>query len=147
MNSIDTIEEVIRISGTDPKKCMKCGKCSASCPASNPVTATMAAMGAPAMDILPHRFVKNAEEGNIEALSKSKSLWICLSCFACVERCPRGVEPAHLVEAVRLEIIRKQGANHIKPDMIPGLVELEGAAPGNDMPQQLITSALRKYSK
>lgn len=115
---------------------MKCGKCSASCPSG------ASAEHFETMDVLPHRFVKNVEEGNIQALLDSKSLWRCLSCFACVERCPRGVEPANLVEAVRLSIIRKQGANYLKPDQIPGLVELDA-----EIPQQLITSALRKYSK
>ena len=124
------ISEIFTNSGTDPKKCMKCGKCSASCPPSYK------------MDILPHRFVKNVEEGNIEALKKSKSLWNCLSCFACVERCPRGVEPAALVEAVRLNIIREQGKNYIKPDDIPVFLELD-----EEVPQQLVVSILRKYSK
>ena len=59
---------------------------------------------------------------------------------ACVDRCPRGVEPAKLVEAVRLEVIRQQGANHLKADDIPNLLD-------EDIPQQAIVSALRKYSK
>jgi len=123
-------EEITRISGTDPKKCMRCGKCSATCPSFEE------------MDFHPHRFVKNVEEGNIEGLTKSKSLWKCLSCFACVERCPRGVEPANLVEAVRLSVIRKQGGNYIKPDDIPDYVIQDA-----EIPQQLITSVLRKYGK
>ena len=123
-------DDITRISGTDPRKCMRCGKCSATCP---PFAE---------MDVHPHRFVKNVEEGNIEALLKSKSLWKCLSCFACVERCPRGVEPANLVEAVRLTVVRKQGGNYITPDDIPEYVALDA-----EIPQQLITSALRKYGK
>ena len=130
MIGVNMQEEITRISGTDPKKCMRCGKCSATCP---PFAE---------MDIHPHRFVKNVEEGNIEALLKSKSLWKCLSCFACVERCPRGVEPANLVEAVRLAVIRKQGGNYIKPDDIPQHITLD-----EEIPQQLITSVLRKYSR
>ena len=126
----DLMEEVLRMSNTDPKKCMKCGKCSATCPSSAE------------MDILPHRFVKNVEEGNIEALKGSKTLWKCLSCFACVQRCPRAVEPASLVEAVRLVVIRGQGKNYLKPESIPELVELD-----EEIPQQLIVSAFRKYSK
>ncbi|MCL2873885.1 MAG: 4Fe-4S dicluster domain-containing protein [Defluviitaleaceae bacterium] len=126
----DIREEVLRISGANPKKCMSCGKCSASCPASFE------------MDILPHHFVKNIRDGNIENLLKSKTLWKCLSCFACVERCPRAVEPANLVEAVRLAVIRKKGENYLKVDDIPEFIELD-----NEIPQQLIVSAFRKYSK
>ena len=32
MNKTDMREEIIRRTGSDPLKCMKCGKCSASCP-------------------------------------------------------------------------------------------------------------------
>ena len=80
------------------------------------------------------------ENGDLEALMQSDSLYKCLSCFACVDRCPRGVEPAKLVEAIRLTVIREKGANHLKPDDIPGLLD-------DEMPQQAIMSALRKYSK
>ena len=70
----------------------------------------------------------------------SDSLYKCLSCFACVERCPRGVEPAKILEAVRLAVIRQQGKNHLKPQDIPALLD-------EDLPQQAIVSAMRKYQK
>lgn len=123
-------EEILSIVSSDPKKCISCGKCSATCPSSFE------------MDILPHRFVKKVKEGNIEVLMTSKTLWKCLSCLACVERCPRAVEPANLVEAVRLAALRKQGVNHLTADDIPGVTEFD-----DEIPQQLVVSALRKYSK
>lgn len=121
-------DELIRNSGVNPKKCMKCGKCSATCPAYDE------------MEYHPHQFVYMVESGDMQPLLDSKSLYQCLSCFACIERCPRGVEPAKLVEAVRLAVIRKQGNNHLKADHIPELLD-------EDMPQQAIVSAFRKYSK
>ena len=121
-------EEIIRTSGVNPKKCMRCGKCSATCPAYDE------------MEYHPHQFVYMVESGDIEPLMNSKSLYRCLSCFACIDRCPRGVEPAKLVEAVRLSVIRKQGANHLKADDVPALLD-------EDIPQQAIVSAFRKYSK
>ncbi|MBE6688830.1 MAG: 4Fe-4S dicluster domain-containing protein [Ruminococcaceae bacterium] len=121
-------DEIIRMSGVNPRKCMRCGKCSATCPAYNE------------MEYHPHQFVYMVENGDIEPLLNSKSIYQCLTCFACVERCPRAVEPAKLVEAVRLAAVRKQGANHLKPDDIPALLDEE-------MPQQAIVSALRKYNK
>ena len=121
-------EEIIRISGVNPSKCMRCGKCSATCPAYDE------------MEYHPHQFVNMVECGDIEPLLNSKSLYKCLSCFACIDRCPRGVEPAKVVEAVRLTAIRKQGANHLTADMVPEIVD-------EDTPQQLLVSAFRKYTK
>ena len=128
-NSVKNLQsEIIRQSGVNPKKCMKCGKCSATCPAYD------------AMEYHPHQFVSMVESGDIEPLLKSESLYTCLSCFACIDRCPRGVEPAKLVEAVRLEVIKKQGANRMTANDVPGLLD-------EDIPQQALVSAFRKYSK
>ncbi|MBE6734823.1 MAG: 4Fe-4S dicluster domain-containing protein [Ruminococcaceae bacterium] len=121
-------DEIIRMSGVNPSKCMKCGKCSATCPAYDE------------MEYHPHQFVYMVESGDLEPLMNSKSLYKCLTCFACVDRCPRGVEPAKLVEAVRLSVIRQQGNNHMTPDDIPAMLS-------EDIPQQAIVSAFRKYTK
>ena len=121
-------EQILRMSGVKPTKCMRCGKCSGTCPSYDE------------MEYHPHQFVGMVETGDIEPLLKSESLYKCLSCFACVDRCPRGVEPAKLVEAVRLSVIRKQGQNRLKADDVPALLD-------EDVPQQLLVSAFRKYSK
>ena len=128
MNNKYLREELIRQSGVNPKKCMKCGKCSATCPAYDE------------MEYHPHQFVSMVESGNIEPLLNSESLYKCLSCFACIDRCPRGVEPAKLVESVRLAAIRKQGNNRMTANDVPELLN-------EDIPQQLLVSAFRKYSK
>ena len=128
MNNKYLQEELRRMSGVNPSKCMRCGKCSATCPAYDE------------MEYHPHQFVNMIESGDIEPLLDSDSLYKCLSCFACVDRCPRGVEPAKLIEAVRLSVIRKQGANHLKADDVPAMLDEE-------TPQQLLMSAFRKYSK
>ena len=121
-------EDIRRISGANPRKCMKCGKCTASCPAYGQ------------MEFHPHQFVDMVDNGRIDELMNSKGIYTCLSCFACVERCPRSVEPAKLIEAVRTAVIRKQDGTHLKPDAIPELLDEE-------LPQQAITSAFRKYRK
>ncbi len=128
MSNKNLQEELIRISGVNPKKCMRCGKCTATCPAFDE------------MEYHPHQFVHMVENGDIEPLMKSESLYRCLTCFACVERCPRGVEPAKLVEAVRLAVIRQQGANRMTANDVPAKLD-------DDIPQQAIVSAFRKYTK
>ncbi len=127
MNNSDIKEEVLRISGVNPLKCMRCGKCSATCPAYDE------------MEYHPHQFVYMVEKGEIDKLAESKSIYKCLTCFACVQRCPRGVEPGKLVEALRLAVIRQKGANFFTPEDAASLPE--------DMPQQAIVSAFRKFSK
>ena len=121
-------EQVLRISGVNPRKCMRCGKCSATCPSYDE------------MEYHPHQFVYMVESGDIEPLLNSESLYKCLSCFACVERCPRGVEPAKVVEAVRLAAVRQKGNNHLKAENVPELLD-------DETPQQLLVSAFRKFSK
>jgi len=109
-------------------KCMRCGKCSGTCPSYGE------------MEYHPHQFVYMVENGDIETLMKSESIYKCLTCFACVDRCPRGVEPAKVVEAVRLAAVRQQGNNHLEPSEIPALLD-------EDLPQQAIVTAMRKYAK
>lgn len=115
-------------SGVNVRKCMRCGKCTAACPSYDE------------MEYHPHQFVYMVERGEIEPLINSDSLYKCLTCFACVERCPRGVEPAKVVEAVRLTAVRRQGNNHLVPEQIPAVLD-------DDMPQQAIVTAFRKYTK
>ena len=121
-------EMIKEISGVNPLKCMKCGKCSASCPSYNE------------MDIKPHQFVSYVISEDIESLVRSKSLWKCLSCFACVERCPRDVKPGKLIDAARQIVVRERGGNYLLADDIPELID-------PDTPQQLLVSALRRYRR
>ncbi len=121
-------EKIKEISGVNPLKCMKCGKCSATCPAFNE------------MDIKPHQFVSYVQNGDIEALANSESLWKCLSCFACVERCPRDVQPGRLIDAARQIVVRTKGQTGLSPEEIPELLDPE-------VPQQLLVSAFRRYRR
>ena len=128
MTKTEIKEYLLRLSGTDVSKCMKCGKCSGRCPAFKD------------MDIKPHQFVSMLNKGKVDELLESKAIWNCLSCMACVERCPRGVAPANVVEAVRDAVVRAQGANGIKAEDIPPIID-------EQIPQQLLVTAYRKYNK
>ena len=121
-------EEIIRISGVNPSKCMRCGKCSATCPAYDE------------MEYHPHQFVNMVECGDIEPLLQSESLYKCLSCFACIERCTRDVKPGKIVDAARKMLIRQQGQAMLTPEDVPELLDPE-------VPQQLLMSAFRRYSR
>ena len=71
-NKDELKEQIIRSSGVNPLKCMRCGKCTATCPSFDE------------MEYHTHQFVYMVEKGDIESLMNSDSLYKCLSCFACV---------------------------------------------------------------
>lgn len=121
-------ETVLRISGVDPRKCMKCGKCSGTCPNYD------------AMEYHPHQFVSMVENGLIEQLMDSNAAYLCLGCMACVERCPRHVAPGKLVGALAQLKLRKQDGNHKGGNDIAAMAD-------EKVPQQLLMAAMRKYRK
>ena len=73
-------------------------------------------------------------------LLSSESMYKCLGCFSCIDRCPRGVQPAKLIEAVRQIAIREKGANRLTPNDIPEALD-------EAMPQQALVGAFRKFAK
>ena len=121
-------EIILQKSGVNPKKCMVCGKCSGTCPNYD------------SMEYHPHQFVQMVENGDIEPLLNSKSIYACLSCLAILERWPRLVEPTKLIDAVRQVVEGTRGPHHLDPNQVPSHLD-------DDMPQQAIVSAFRKYKK
>jgi heterodisulfide reductase subunit C len=121
-------EEILRISGVNPSKCMKCGKCTATCPAFEK------------MEYHPHQFVDMVKNNQITPLLESESLYCCMSCLACEERCPRGVKPQKLIEAVQVIKLRASGANRLKPQDVAERLD-------PSLPQQALMAAFRKYSR
>lgn len=121
-------DEIISISGVNPLKCMQCGKCSGTCPSYDE------------MEYHPNQFVRMVETADIEPLLTSDSLYKCLSCMACIERCPRQVEPAKLIEALRVTAERRRVPHRLDAEKVSAMLD-------RDMPQQAIVSAFRKYRK
>ena len=118
---------VCSISNTNAKKCMLCGKCSARCPNFD------------SFDIKPHQFVNMIAKGKFDILFESKTIYKCLSCLECVERCPRNVAPGHLIDAIKELVVRKKDNTMLSENDVCELVE-------EDMPQQLLVSAFRKFN-
>lgn len=69
--------------------CYQCGKCSAGCPV------------AERMDLLPNQLLRLLQLGRIERAAASGAVWECLSCLTCTMRCPKGVDCAGLMDALR----------------------------------------------
>lgn len=118
------VTKISEISGQNLLSCYQCGKCSAGCPAISE------------MDILPNQVIRLAQLGLEEELLSSKSIWVCASCLTCNVRCPKGVNIAEVMEALRQIILRKN-IDHLK---INQLTEEQRA----ELPQIALVSNFRK---
>lgn len=90
----EVVEKIISISGRNPYLCYQCGMCSATCPM------------AEYMDLLPHQIIRLVQLGRKD-IDHIESVWMCVSCMACVDKCPRHVDPGIIFEAIRLLTLRK----------------------------------------
>ncbi len=120
------VGKVEELSGQNLLACYQCGKCSAGCPAVSE------------MDILPNQIIRYAQLGFKDELMRSKSIWICASCFTCNARCPKGINIAEVIEALRQILLRKS-EDHLK------VKKLSGAEKG-DVPPIAIISSMRKFT-
>ncbi|MBN2474638.1 MAG: (Fe-S)-binding protein [Pirellulales bacterium] len=68
------------VAGDPALGCMQCGMCSSSCPLGT------------AMQYPPRQLILQARSGNLDEIIKSPSLWMCVGCYNCSFRCPRGIE-------------------------------------------------------
>ncbi len=120
------VRKVEELSGQNLLVCYQCGKCSAGCPAVSQ------------MDILPNQIIRYAQLGLKEELSQSRSIWICASCMTCNTRCPKGINIAEVIEAVRQILLRKR-KDHVK---IEKLSEIEKCS----VPPIALISNFRKFT-
>jgi heterodisulfide reductase subunit C len=89
------VEEISSIPGGEKVKlCIQCGTCSASCPNAN------------RMEYAPRQLIAMARAGMREEVLSSNSQWLCLSCYLCTVRCPRGIKPTDLMHALECVAIR-----------------------------------------
>lgn len=103
MTSIETIND---LSGENVKVCMQCGTCTAACPMSDE------------MDFYPRKVMHYSQFGMLKNMEDINTYWKCASCHSCSVRCPRGIDIAKVMEALRLLVLRTS-KNYIEPSQIP----------------------------
>ena len=91
----DILDKVERINELDVFACYQCGRCSGDCPSIS------------LMDIMPNQAIRLLQLGEVEAVLSSKTIWVCASCFTCTSRCPKGIDIARVLEALRQVCLRK----------------------------------------
>ncbi len=69
--------------------CVQCGRCSAGCPVAFESPHT------------PRKIVRFLQGGWLREACESPFLWLCASCRTCTARCPRGVDVAAIMFALR----------------------------------------------
>ena len=122
----DFVLKIQELSGQNLLACYQCGKCSAGCPAVSQ------------MDILPNQIIRFAQLGLKDELLKSKAIWICASCMTCNARCPKGINIAEVIEALRQFLLRKR-EDHVK-------VEKLSDKQKEDVPPIALISSFRKFT-
>jgi heterodisulfide reductase subunit C len=74
--------------------CYQCGTCTASCP-SGRLTA-----------FRTRQIIRKAQLGLKEEVLPTEELWLCTTCYQCVERCPREVEITDIIFILRNFAVR-----------------------------------------
>jgi heterodisulfide reductase subunit C len=120
------VDKVQELSGQNLLACYQCGKCSAGCPAVSD------------MDILPNQIIRLAQLGLKDELLASTAIWICASCMTCNSRCPKGINIAEVIEALRQILLRKR-EDHLQ-------VEKLSDKEKEDIPPIALISSMRKYT-
>lgn len=84
-------------------RCIQCGTCTGSCPVSY------------AMDISPRMVIALFRAGEIEQILRSRTIWICASCYMCTTRCPQAIKITEILYALKRTAIEKG----LYPDRFP----------------------------
>ena len=118
-------DRVTELSGENVDLCFQCGACSSGCPMTQE------------MDYLPSKIIRMVQLGLEEAL-ESKTIWVCTTCFNCEVRCPRGIDIANVMEALRQLVLRKKYNRVSLDDLSPEDLR--------DLPQIALVSNQRKLT-
>jgi heterodisulfide reductase subunit C len=125
-SSLESIKNINELSGENVKLCMQCATCSGMCP----MTAEM--------DYGPRKVMHMAQFGLKEKLADINTYWKCASCHACTVKCPRGIDIAKVMEALRQQTLRT-GKNKIEPSQMSAETIAE-------LPQIAMVAGFRKLT-
>lgn len=78
--------------------CFQCGTCTADCPISRF-----------SEFYRPRKIARMVQLGLKDRLLSDDALWLCSTCFTCVDHCPQGVEISGIVRALRNLTVKEKG--------------------------------------
>lgn len=93
-------QKLAELGGADAKLCFQCGTCTAGCPSGRRTSYRV------------RKLVRMAQLDMESEIVNSEELWMCSTCYTCVERCPRRVPIVDIVIALRNMAVAQ---GHIRP--------------------------------
>lgn len=96
MRDADFTAAVDAQSGQRISTCYQCGNCTAGCPAGF------------VYDLQVNQVMRGVQLGLKNKVLNSRSIWMCLSCSTCSQRCPNNIDVAGVMETLR-HMARKEG--------------------------------------
>lgn len=75
--------------GDKIRACLQCGTCTGSCPLSY------------LMDITPRELIALFRAGDIDSVLKSRTIWVCASCYSCQTRCPASIKVTDIIYTIK----------------------------------------------
>jgi len=63
------------------------------------------------MDVLPNRLIGWVQSGRIDKALRADAIWQCVSCMTCTTRCPKSVDCAGVIDALRQLAIQRDAAS------------------------------------
>lgn len=98
----DTRAALKESAGVDVSHCYQCGKCSAGC------------VQAERMDYPPSyvmRLLQTGDAADYRTALTSRTIWLCLNCENCYQRCPMSIDIPAVMDALRQQALR-EGVQH-----------------------------------
>lgn len=90
------IQQVEEIAHTQVRECYQCGKCSAGCPQVE------------RMDVMPSTIMRLVQRGEVDKAAATRSAWLCVACLTCSTRCPKSVNIAGVMDALKQISVQKK---------------------------------------
>ncbi|MDO5580390.1 MAG: 4Fe-4S dicluster domain-containing protein [Planctomycetia bacterium] len=85
----EMVARVEALAHTSVADCYQCGKCTAGCPQAG------------IMDLVPSRLIRLVQTNEVREAAAANAPWQCVSCLTCSARCPKLVNIAGVLDALK----------------------------------------------